>query len=160
MDEQASHNGRRIGNYRLVKLLGRGGFAEVYLAEHIHINTQAAVKLLSTQLANEDIEVFRNEARMIASLVHPHIIRVLDFGVENSVPYLVMDYAPRFWHSSGCSKFPLSKDAKHRWHTRLYGTRADSSSSTSCQRSSMQLPCHLHYAFSHQICQLQSNKLY
>ena len=94
MVEQASHNGQRIGNYRLVKSLGRGGFAEVYLAEHIHLNTQAAVKLLSTQLASEDIEVFRNEARMIASLLHPHIVRVLDFGVEDAVPYLVMDYAP------------------------------------------------------------------
>jgi eukaryotic-like serine/threonine-protein kinase len=110
MVEQASHNGQRIGNYRLVKLLGRGGFAEVYLAEHIHLNTQAAVKLLSTQLANEDIEIFRNEARMIASLLHPHIVRVLDFGVENSVPYLVMDYAPngtlRLLHPKG-SQLPL-----------------------------------------------------
>jgi eukaryotic-like serine/threonine-protein kinase len=94
MVEQASHNGQRIGNYRLVNLLGRGGFAEVYLAEHIHLNTLAAVKLLSTQLASEDIEIFRNEARMIASLLHPHIVRILDFGVENAVPYLVMDYAP------------------------------------------------------------------
>jgi len=110
MVEQASHNGQRIGNYHLVKLLGRGGFAEVYLAEHIHLNTQAAVKLLSTQLANEDIEVFRNEARMIANLLHPHIVRVLDFGVENSVPYLVMDYAPngtlRLLHPKG-SRLPL-----------------------------------------------------
>jgi serine/threonine protein kinase len=110
MVEQVSHNGQRIGNYHLVKLLGRGGFAEVYLAEHIHLNTQAAVKLLSTQLANEDIEVFRNEARMIASLLHPHIVRVLDFGVENSVPYLVMDYAPngtlRLRHPKG-SHLPL-----------------------------------------------------
>src|SRR5215831_6920932 len=81
MVEQASHNGQLIGNYRLAKLLGRGGFAEVYLAEHIHLNTQAAVKLLSTQLASEDIEVFRNEARMIASLLPPHIVRVLDFGI-------------------------------------------------------------------------------
>jgi eukaryotic-like serine/threonine-protein kinase len=110
MVEQASHNGQLIGNYRLIQLLGRGGFAEVYLAEHIHLNTQAAVKLLSTQLANEDIEVFRNEARMIASLLHPHIVRVLDFGVENSVPYLVMDYAPngtlRLRHPKG-SRLPL-----------------------------------------------------
>ncbi len=94
MFEQASRDGQRVGNYRLLRLLGRGGFAEVYLAEHIHLNTQAAVKLLRTQLANEDMEGFRNEARMIAGLVHPHIVRVLDFGVEESVPYLVMDYAP------------------------------------------------------------------
>src|SRR5438034_1374224 len=94
MVEQASRDGQRVGNYRLLRLLGRGGFAEVYLAEHIHLNTQAAVKLLRTQLANEDMEGFRNEARMIAGLVHPHIVRVLDFGVEESVPYLVMDYTP------------------------------------------------------------------
>ena len=90
--------------------MGRGGFAEVYLAEHIHLNTQAAVKLLNTQLANEGIEGFRNEARMIASLVHPHIVRVLDFGVENNIPYLVMDYAPngtlRQRHPKG-SRLPL-----------------------------------------------------
>lgn len=110
MVEQASRDGQRIGNYRLVQLLGRGGFAEVYLAEHIHLNTQAAVKLLNTQLANEGIESFRNEARMIAGLVHPYIVRVLDFGVENSVPYLVMDYAPngtlRQRHLKG-SRLPL-----------------------------------------------------
>src|SRR5258707_6013481 len=110
MVEQSSRDGQHIGNYRLVQLLGRGGFAEVYLAEHIHLNTQAAVKLLNTHLANEGIEGFRNEARMIAGLVHPHIVRVLDFGVENSVPYLVMDYAPngtlRQRHAKG-SRLPL-----------------------------------------------------
>jgi serine/threonine protein kinase len=94
MVEQKGRDGQRIGNYRLRRLLGRGGFAEVYLAEHLYLNTQAAVKLLSTQLANESIEGFRNEAQMIAGLVHPRIVRVLDFGVEDSVPYLVMDYAP------------------------------------------------------------------
>jgi eukaryotic-like serine/threonine-protein kinase len=94
MVERTKREGQRVGNYRLGRLLGEGGFAEVYLAEHIYLNTQAAVKLLLTQLANEDVEGFRNEARMIAGLVHPHIVRVLDFGVEARVPYLAMDYAP------------------------------------------------------------------
>lgn len=110
MVEQTGSSGQQIGNYRLTKLLGRGGFAEVYLADHIHLNTQAAVKLLNTRLANEGIEGFRNEARMIAGLIHPHIVRVLDFGVENSVPYLVMDYAPngslRQLHAKG-ARLPL-----------------------------------------------------
>src|SRR5579859_114466 len=86
--------GQQLGNYRLIRLLGQGGFAQVYLGEHIHLNTQAAVKLLYARLASEDVEKFRNEARMIARLLHPHIVRILDFGVERGAPYLVMDYAP------------------------------------------------------------------
>lgn len=86
--------GKQIGHYRILSLLGHGGFADVYLGEHVYLNTQAAIKVLHTQLAEEDVENFRNEASMIAHLVHPHIIRVLDFGVENATPFLVMDYAP------------------------------------------------------------------
>ncbi len=86
--------GQQLGNYRLIRLLGAGGFAEVYLGEHIHLQTQSAIKLLHTRLANEDVEHFRNEARTLARLVHPNIVRVFDFGVENRTPYLVMDYAP------------------------------------------------------------------
>jgi eukaryotic-like serine/threonine-protein kinase len=85
--------GQQLGNYQLLRLLGEGGFAEVYLGEHIHLGTQAAVKVLHTQLARSDIEQFRQEARTIAHLRHQHIIRVLDFGVEGTTPFLVMDYA-------------------------------------------------------------------
>ena len=42
--------GQRLGNYRLVRLLGQGGFAQVYLGEHLRLGTQAAIKLLSTHL--------------------------------------------------------------------------------------------------------------
>lgn len=86
--------GQRLGNYRLIRLLGHGGFADVYLGEHIYLKTQAAIKVLHTQLQPEDIEKFRSEALTIAHLIHPHIIRVLDFDVENAVPFLIMDYAP------------------------------------------------------------------
>ncbi len=54
--------GQRLGNYQLVSLLGRGGFAEVYLGEHIHLGTQAAVKVLTTELTSNKMEQFRNEA--------------------------------------------------------------------------------------------------
>src|SRR5438874_11941692 len=90
----AQQIGQQLGNYRLISLLGHGGFADVYLGEHNHLRTQAAIKVLHTQLASEDVEKFRNEALTIAHLVHPHIIRVLDYDVENYIPFLVMDYAP------------------------------------------------------------------
>ncbi len=44
--------GQRLGNYRLIRLLGKGGFAEVYLGEHLRLGTQAAVKVLYTRLAS------------------------------------------------------------------------------------------------------------
>jgi len=85
---------RRLGNYRLIQRLGRGGFAEVYLGEHIHLKTLVAVKVLLTQLTQETVETFRREAQTIARLRHPSIVQVHDFGIEDDTAYLVMDYAP------------------------------------------------------------------
>ena len=90
----ADREGQQFGNYRLIQLLGRGSFAEVYLGHHLHLDTQAAIKVLHAHLNSQDIEPFRSEARTLARLAHPHIIRVLDFGVEDGLPFLVMDYAP------------------------------------------------------------------
>jgi len=89
----ADREGQQVGNYRLLRLLGRGGFAEVYLGQHVYLNSQAAVKILQIVLNDEDIEGFAKEARTLASLTHPHIVRVLDFAVENGTPFLVMEYA-------------------------------------------------------------------
>jgi serine/threonine protein kinase len=86
--------GQRLGNYHLLRLLGRGGFAQVYLGEHLRLGTQAAIKLLFTHLLDDDVEQFLAEARALARLEHPHIIRILDFDVEQDVPFLVMSYAP------------------------------------------------------------------
>src|SRR5437660_6020693 len=86
--------GQRLGNYRLIRQLGQGGFAQVYLGEHIRLGTQAAIKLLATHLSSDDAEKFLAEARIIARLEHPHIVRILDFDVENDIPFLVMSYAP------------------------------------------------------------------
>jgi thiamine transporter ThiT len=107
----ADHSGQKLGNYRLLRLLGKGGFADVYLGEHIYLKTAAAIKVLHTQLTSEDMEGFLNEARTIAHLVHPHIVRVTDFGIEGETPFLVMDYAPngtlRQRHPKG-TQLPLS----------------------------------------------------
>jgi eukaryotic-like serine/threonine-protein kinase len=85
---------QQFGNYRLVRHLGRGAFSDVYLGIHVHLKTPAAIKLLHTELTSNDVEKFRNEARTIARLEHPHIVRVLDFGIEDHTPFFVMAYAP------------------------------------------------------------------
>jgi predicted ATPase/DNA-binding CsgD family transcriptional regulator len=102
--------GQQLGNYRLIHLLGQGNFSDVYLGQHIHLNTEAAIKVLHGQLTSQDVAGFLTEARTIARLRHPHIVQVLDFGVETQTPFLVMDYAPggtlRQRHPTG-TRLPL-----------------------------------------------------
>ncbi|SRR5579884_705418 len=88
------YSGQQLGSYRLLRPLGRGGFAEVYLGEHVRLGMKAAVKILHTNLIGEEIEAFQREAQVIANLGHPHIVRVLDFDVQQGTPFLVLDYAP------------------------------------------------------------------
>ena len=87
-----SRIGQQFGNYQLIQFLGKGSFAEVYLGGHIHLGTLAAIKVLQTRLMDSD--AFRTEARIVASLIHPNIVRVLEFGMENEAPFLAMDFAP------------------------------------------------------------------
>lgn len=87
--------GQQLGNYRIVRLLGEGGFADVYLGEQVYLNTSAAIKILHTQLNEANLQDFIKEAQRVATLKHPHIVRVLDFGVDKNTPFLVMDYAPK-----------------------------------------------------------------
>jgi serine/threonine protein kinase len=90
----SDRTGQQIGNYRLERLLGSGGFADVYLGKQVYLDSLAAIKLLKTNLSGGDIEDFRSEARTLVRLIHPHIVRILDFGLEGNTPFLVMDYAP------------------------------------------------------------------
>ena len=85
----------KLGNYRLVQRLGIGGFSTVYLGEHLFLKTLAAVKVLHSRLfSDEALTSFLQEARLVEQLDHPHIVRLLEFGVEEHAPYLVFQYAP------------------------------------------------------------------
>jgi serine/threonine protein kinase len=86
--------GSTLGNYQIEYLLGSGAFADVYLGKHCYLKTSAAIKILHTRLDERDLQHFLEEAQTVAGLIHPHIVRVLEFGVENQTPYLIMDYAP------------------------------------------------------------------
>jgi len=88
------HVGQQLGSYQLIQMLGQGQRGSVYLGEHVHLRTQAAIKLLHGPWDEREVEGFLGEARTLASLRHPHIVRVLDFGVQQGTPFLVMEYAP------------------------------------------------------------------
>lgn len=104
--------GQQFGNYRLTRLLGSGGFADVYLGQHLYLDThQAAIKILRTELSQKDYEKILIEARLLTHLAHPGIVRLLDFAVEGNIPFLVMEYAPngtlRQRHPRG-TKLPIT----------------------------------------------------
>src|SRR6266851_5294537 len=105
----ADRVGQQIDDYRLIRLLGAGNFGEVYLGEHIHYQTQVAVKVLKIHLTPDTLKDFLNEARTVR-LKHPHIIQIVDFGIADNTPFLVMDYAPngtlRQCHPQG-TRLPL-----------------------------------------------------
>jgi serine/threonine protein kinase len=82
--------------YRLERLLGIGGMASVWLARDEQLDRGVAVKIIADALAADPVWVrrFEREARAAASLSHPNIVRVFDFGAEQGRPFLVMEYVP------------------------------------------------------------------
>ena len=88
------YSGRQLRQYRLNRVIGTGGFADVYDAVDTNLRRRVAIKLLHTKLAQEAIDAFLEEARIVARMEHPHIIHVIEFDCHENVPYLVMSYAP------------------------------------------------------------------
>ena len=87
--------GRVLGKrYRLLSALGTGASAHVFLAEDVSLQRHVAVKVLQPGLATDEafLKRFRAEARSVASLNHPHVLRVFDWGEEDGEPYLVLEY--------------------------------------------------------------------
>ncbi len=80
--------------YKLIRILGTGGMADVYLGEDIMLDKLIALKILKKELINnrESVRYFKNEAEVISHLSHPNIVEVYDVGMSDGHPYIVMEY--------------------------------------------------------------------
>jgi tRNA A-37 threonylcarbamoyl transferase component Bud32 len=85
---------KKIGKYEVISELGQGGMGKVYRAHDPLVGRDVAVKLMAeAQLVDEELrQRFYREARSAGKLKHPNIITIYDLGVENGVPYIVMEY--------------------------------------------------------------------
>jgi serine/threonine protein kinase/tetratricopeptide (TPR) repeat protein len=104
--------GKRIGAYRILREIGQGGMATVYLAERAddHYRKRVAIKMLKPGTKQDDIlRRFRNERQALAALDHPGIVRLLDGGsTEEGLPYLIMEYVDGVRIDEYCDTHRLS----------------------------------------------------
>lgn len=86
--------GRTIGRYKVIKEIGRGGMAIVYLAVQPELNRRVAMKVLPSQLTFDDtlVKRFQQEAVAAAGLKHPNIVTIHDVGEQDGIKYIVMEY--------------------------------------------------------------------
>lgn len=84
--------GDKIGRYQVESILGSGGMGVVVLVSDPELNRKVALKLLREKDAPELLHRFERELRLQAGLEHPSIVRLLDFGVANGLPYFTMDH--------------------------------------------------------------------
>jgi serine/threonine protein kinase/DNA-binding LacI/PurR family transcriptional regulator len=87
--------GRQLGDFRIEARIGRGGMAKIYRAYQASVQRYVAVKIISTDMAEEpDLNIFRErfarEVKVIASLEHTHILPIYDYGIVDDTAYLVM----------------------------------------------------------------------
>jgi serine/threonine protein kinase len=88
------HKGFRLGKYKLLGQIGKGGMSSVYLAEHEMMRARRAIKVLPQNRVNDSsyLERFRLEARAVAKLDDPNIVRAYDIDNEGPIHYIVMEY--------------------------------------------------------------------
>ena len=88
--------GKTLGRYQIVEQLGKGGMAAVYKAFDARLERHVAVKVIlpGRQYSQEFLKRFEREAKTMAQLSHSNIVKVLDYGEQDGIPYLVMSYLP------------------------------------------------------------------
>ncbi|HMB43281.1 MAG TPA: serine/threonine-protein kinase [Luteimonas sp.] len=104
-----------IPGYTVLRLLGHGGMATVYLAQQQSLRREVALKILSSSLAQDATatERFLREARISAKLHHPHIVAIYDVGLHDGVPYMSIAYEPG---GTVAQKTQLHGDTKFALH--------------------------------------------
>src|SRR5579859_1666756 len=85
--------GQRLGQYEITGVLGKGGMAIVYRARQSNIERDVAIKVIKPDMAETPdlIQRFEREAKTVASLAHPHILKLFDYGQHEDILYLVME---------------------------------------------------------------------
>ncbi|WP_372370555.1 serine/threonine-protein kinase [Candidatus Uabimicrobium sp. HlEnr_7] len=81
-----------IHNYNIIRLLGRGGMGEVYLAKQNDLERLVALKIIYKTMQIDFIQRFKREAKIAAALQHPHIVNIYNIGEENDFFYIAMEY--------------------------------------------------------------------
>lgn len=119
-------SGKRLGQYEILNVLGRGGMATVYRAHQASMDRDVAVKVITGNLAdNPDfIARFERESRLIARLQHPHILPVYDFGQEDGLIYLVMRLVEGGSLDQRLHKGPLPLNVAARMFTQIASAMA------------------------------------
>ena len=85
--------GKALENYKVIKLIGRGGFGAVFLARDTKLKRDAAIKLLHQGKDQDFIRRFMQEAQVLANLSkHPNIVQIYDFGQVENVPFFSMEF--------------------------------------------------------------------
>jgi serine/threonine protein kinase len=89
-----NHNGKYLGRYQIMEQLGRGGMATVYKGFDPELERTVAIKVILQQEdhSNHFLMRFKREAKTLARLSHPNIVKILDYGEQDGEPFLVMDY--------------------------------------------------------------------
>ncbi len=91
---EGKSRGFLIGNYKVMERIGAGGMALVYLCEHRQMRRRVAIKVLPTSFAKDEeyLKRFEREARAVAALEHPNIVRAYDIDHDSDLHFLVMEY--------------------------------------------------------------------
>ena len=94
MNSDNWESGKQVGNYILTRLLGSGTFGSVYLAHHQYLDRKVAIKFLHNGgLSKEEKEAFFHEANLLNLLKHRHVLPIIDVGIQNNAPYMMLEYA-------------------------------------------------------------------